>query len=118
MIIRIRKINEKSFYWSNNCKNCLNQWECVGKYRYRTITDYGTPSKIRMQLKMESDWAQEIYSLRSQVAELPFADLKHNKKFNEFTTTGLERCETEIKLFVIGQNLKRIYNEINKKQNT
>ena len=113
-----KKNKRKIVYWSNNCKNCPNQFECVGKYRYRTITDYGTPSKIRMQRKMESEWAQEIYSLRSQIAELPFADLKHNIKFNEFTTTGLERCKSEIRLLATGQNLKRIYNEKNSKLNT
>ena len=67
---------------------------------------------------MEEDWAQEIYSLRSQVAELPFADLKHNIKFNEFTTTGLERCDTKLKLMATGYNFKRIFNEINKKSNS
>ena len=41
----------------------------------------------------------------------PFADLKHNIKFNEFTTTGLERCDTELKLMATGYNFKRIFNE-------
>ena len=108
---KIHENRQKIVYWSNKCKNCPKQHECVGKYRYRTITDYGTPSKIRMQRKMEADWAQEIYSLRSQIAELPFADLKHNIKFNEFTTTGLERCDTELKLMATGYNFKRIFNE-------
>ena len=56
--------------------------------------------------------------MRSQVAELPFADLKHNIKFNEFTTVGLERCAIELKLMATGYNLKRIFNEINKKSNS
>ena len=115
---KIRENRQKIVYWSNNCKDCPKQQECVGKYRYRTITDYGTPSKIRMQRKMEAEWAQEIYSLRSQIAELPFADLKHNIKFNEFTTTGLERCDTELKLMATGYNFKRIFNEMNKRSNS
>lgn len=68
-----------------------------------------------MQRKMEADWVQEIYGLRSQVAELPFADLKQDMKFNESTTRGLERCDTELKLMASGYNLKRIFNEIHKK---
>jgi len=40
---------------------------------YRIIQDYGNPSKIRMQRKMETDWAQKIYKKRSKTAELPFA---------------------------------------------
>ena len=58
--------------------------------------------------KNGSRLAQEIYSLSSQIAELPFADLKHNIKFNEFTKTELERCDTELKLIATGYNLKRI----------
>ena len=71
-----------------------------------------------MQRKMEAEWTQEIYSLRSQIVELPFADLKHNIKFNEFTTTGLERCDTELKLMTTGYNFKRIFNEMNKRSNS
>lgn len=39
---------------------------CCNKKNYRTIQDYGNPSKIRMQRKMETDWAQKIYKKRSK----------------------------------------------------
>lgn len=63
-------------------------------------------------VKMETDWAQKIYKKRSKTAELPFAHIKHNMKLQEFTTTGIENTNTEFKLYAIGHNLKRIYNEI------
>ena len=78
---------------------------CCNKKNYRTIQDYGNPSKIRMQRKMETDWAQKIYKKRSKTAELPFAHIKQNMKLHEF------------KLYTIGHNLKRIYNEINQQNN-
>ncbi len=70
-----------------------------------------------MQRKMETKEAQKIYKLRSKTAELPFANLKQNMKLTEFTTTGLKQVNTEFKLYEIGHNLKRIYNEINRKNN-
>ena len=104
-------------YWTNECKNCIMKEICCKKKNYRTIQDYGNPSKIRMQRKMETDWAQKIYKKRSKTAELPFAHIKQNMKLHEFTTTGIKNTNTEFKLYTIGHNLKRIYNEINRKNN-
>lgn len=104
-------------YWTNECKNCVMKEICCDKKNYRTIQDYGNPSKIRMQRKMETDWAQKIYKKRSKTAELPFAHIKQNMKLHEFTTTEIKNTNTEFKLYTIGHNLKRIYNEINTKNN-
>ncbi|WP_296796020.1 transposase, partial [uncultured Methanobrevibacter sp.] len=54
---------------------------------------------------------------RSKTAELPFAHIKQNMKLHEFTTTGIKNTNIEFKLYTIGHNLKRIYNEINRKNN-
>ena len=70
-----------------------------------------------MQRKMETKEAQKIYKLRSKTAELPFANMKHNMNLTEFTTTGLKQVNNEFKLYATGHNLKRIYNEINRKNN-
>lgn len=104
-------------YWTKECKSCSVQEYCVKSQRYKTISDYGNPSKIRMQRKMETSEAQEIYKLRSKTAELPFTNMKQNMHLTEFTTTGLKQVNTEFKLYAIGHNLKRIYNEINMKNN-
>ena len=104
-------------YWTKECKSCSVQEYCVKSQRYKTISDYGNPSTIRMQRKMETSEAQEIYKLRSKTAELPFTNMKQNMHLTEFTTTGLKQVNTEFKLYAIGHNLKRIYNEINMKNN-
>ena len=71
-----------------------------------------------MQRKMETPEAQEIYKLRSKTVELPFANMKQNMHLTEFTTTGLKQVNTEFKLYTIGHNLKKIYNETNIKKIT
>ena len=90
---------------------------CAKGNRSKIIQDYGNPSKIRMQRKMETPKAKEIYKLRSKTAELPFAHMKQNMHLTEFKTTGLKQVNTEFKLYAIGHNLKRIYNEIHRKNN-
>ena len=90
---------------------------CCKKTNYRIIQDYENPSKIRIQRKMETGRAHKIYKKRSKTAELPFAHIKQKMKLHEFTTTGIKNTNTEFKLYTIGHNLKRIYNEINRKNN-
>ncbi|WP_303247892.1 IS1182 family transposase [uncultured Methanobrevibacter sp.] len=109
------KNKKRITYWTKECKNCPVQEYCAKNQRYRTIEDYGNPSKIRMQRKMETKEAQKIYKLRSKTAELPFANMKQNMHLTEFKTTGLKQVNTEFKLYTIGHNLKRIYNEIKRK---
>ena len=104
-------------HWTKECKNCPVQEYCSKTQRYRIISDYGNISKIKMQRKMETKEAQEIYKIRSKTAELPFANIKQNMHLTEFTTTGLKQVNTEFKLYTIGHNLKRIFNEINNKNN-
>lgn len=111
------KNKPKIAYWTKECKCCPVQEYCAKSQRYKTISDYGNPSKIRMQRKMETPEAQEIYKLRSKTAELPFANMKQNMHLTEFTTTGLKQVNAEFKLYAIGHNLKRIYNEIIMKNN-
>lgn len=103
-------------YWTKQCKNCIVNKYCCSTSRFRIIQDYGNPAKIRMLRKMETKGAQETYKKRSKTVELPFAHIKHNMKLTEFTTTGLKRTNTEFKLYTIGYNLKRIYNELNKEK--
>lgn len=69
-----------------------------------------------MQRKMETDWAQKIYKKRSKTTELSFAHIKQNIKLYEFIKIEIKNINTEFKLYTIGNNLKRIYNEINRKK--
>ena len=104
-------------HWTKECKTCPMQLFCSKGNRCRVIQDYGIPSKIRMQRKMETPEAKERYKIRSKTVERPFAHLKQNMHLTEFRTTGLQEVNTELKLYTIGHNLKRIYNEISRKNN-
>lgn len=104
-------------HWTKECKTCPMQLFCSKGNRGRVIQDYKIPSKIRMQRKMETPEAKERYKIRSKTAERPFAHLKQNMHLTEFRTTGLQEVNTELKLYTIGHNLKRIYNEISRKNN-
>ena len=104
-------------HWTKECKTCPMQLFCSKGNRCRVIQDYKIPSKIRMQRKMETPEAKERYKIRSKTAERPFAHLKQNMHLTEFRTTGLQEVNTELKLYTIGHNLKRIYNEIRRKNN-
>ena len=48
---------------------------------------------------------------------VPHPTATSNMHLTEFTTTGLKKVNTEFKLYTIGHNLKRIYNEINNRNN-
>ena len=89
------KERKRTVYWTNNCKQCPVKEECCGKYRIRTITDYGNPSKIRMLHKMENEWAEEIYKKRSKTVEWPFGNIKRNMRIVEFNTTVQSRLSTK-----------------------
>ncbi|WP_400254052.1 transposase [Methanobrevibacter smithii] len=104
-------------HWTKECKTCPMQLFCSKGNRCRVIQDYKIPSKIRMQRKMETPEAKERYKIRSKTVERPFAHLKQNMHLTEFRTTGLQEVNTEFKLYTIGHNLKRIYNEIRRKNN-
>lgn len=104
-------------HWTKECKTCPMQLFCSKGNRCRVIQDYKIPSKIRMQRKMETPEAKERYKIRSKTEERLFAHLKQNMHLTEFRTTGLQEVNTEFKLYTIGHNLKRIYNEIRRKNN-
>lgn len=74
-------------HWTKECKTCPMQLFCSKGNRCRVIQDYGIPSKIRMQRKMETPEAKERYKIRSKTAERPFAHLKQNMHLTEFRTT-------------------------------
>lgn len=101
------KNKQRITYWTNECKNCIMKEICCKKKNYRTIQDYGNPSKIRMQRKIETDWAQKIYKKRSKTAELPFAHIKQNMKLHEFTTTGIKKHKHRIQIIHNRTQLKK-----------
>ena len=71
-----------------------------------------------MQRKIENHRSpKNLQKYAQKQQELPFANMKQNMHLTEFTTTGLKQVNTEFKLYTIGHNLKRVYNEINNRNN-
>ena len=111
------KNKQRISYWTNECKNCIAKEFCCQKKNYQIIQDYGNPSKIRMQRKMETDWVPKIYKKQSKRAELPFAHIKQNMKLHEFTTTGIKKHNPWIQtIYNWTQAKKNIWRNTNKKQ--
>ncbi|WP_394351609.1 transposase [uncultured Methanobrevibacter sp.] len=76
-----------------------------------------TPLKSECNGKWKLTGHKKSRKNDQKTAELPFAHIKQNMKLHEFTTTGTKNTNTEFKLYTIGHNLKRIYNEINQQNN-
>ena len=68
-----------------------------------------------MELKMETPEAKLEFAKRKETVEWPFGNIKQNLNFNEFYTRGLKQTETEKNLLNFSHNTKRIYNEIQRK---
>jgi transposase len=71
-----------------------------------------------MARKMETPQGKSEFAKRKEAAEWPFGNIKQNLKFTEFFTRGLPQTETEKNLITTSHNIKRMYNEIQKKMKT
>jgi hypothetical protein len=56
----------------------------------------------------DSDTGQQIYKLRKQKAELPFAHFKHNMNIRQLLLRGIAKAGVELNLCAIGYNLTRM----------
>ncbi|NQE45025.1 hypothetical protein C5S31_03245, partial [ANME-1 cluster archaeon GoMg2] len=94
-------------YYGANCNECPFQDKCAGKSRTRVITsdDYEAERR-RMVDKMQSEEGREEYKKRKATVEWPFGNIKHNMKFREFLTRGIESVRIEHNLVCTAHNLK------------
>ncbi|MDI6886549.1 MAG: IS1182 family transposase [archaeon] len=94
-------------YYGANCTECPYRSECAGEQRRRVITsdDYEAERR-RMAAKMQSEEGKEEYKKRKETVEWPFGNIKHNLKFREFLTRGIEKVRTEHNLVCTAHNLK------------
>jgi transposase len=100
-------------YYGANCGECLFQKECVGKGKKRKITsdDYEAERR-RMADKMRSQEGKEEYKKRKETVEWPFGNIKHNLKFREFLTRGIENVRIEHNLVCTAHNLKVMWGKL------
>jgi len=94
-------------YYGANCGECPFRADCAGEGRIRVITsdDYEAERR-RMSAKMRSKEGKEEYKRRKETVEWPFGNIKHNLKFREFLTRGIEKVRIEHNLVCTAHNLK------------
>jgi transposase len=62
-----------------------------------------------MAAKMRSEEGKEEYKKRKETVEWPFGNIKHNLKFREFLTRGIESVKIEHNLVCTAHNLKVLW---------
>jgi len=99
-------------YYGANCSECPYRSECAGEHRRRVITsdDYEVERR-RMAAKMRSEEGKEEYKKRKETVEWPFGNIKHNLKFREFLTRGIESVKIEHNLVCTAHNLKVLWSK-------
>ena len=100
-------------YYGANCGDCPFRSECAGEGKIRAITSDGYEGeRRRMAAKMRSEAGKEEYKKRKETVEWPFGNLKHNLKFREFLTRGIEKVRVEHNLSCTAHNLKVIWGKL------
>ena len=103
---RIYRIHRRSCGSCERRKCC-----CGGKSRVKELWHRvnGELSE-RMSVKMGTDQAREVYSLRKQIVEPVFGNIKQNKNLRRLLLRGIEGAEIKFLLDCIAHNLGKIIN--------
>jgi transposase len=102
-------------YYGANCGECPFRSECAGEGKIRTITSDGYEAeRRRMAAKMRSEAGKAEYKKRKETVEWPFGNIKHNLKFREFLTRGIEKVRVEHNLACTAHNLKVIWGKLSR----
>ncbi len=93
-------------YWSSACPRCPLKARCTTA-PYRRITRWEHEDVLeRRQARLE--WTPEASRLRRQTVEHPFGTLKAWMGATHFLTRTLPRVRTEMSLWVLAYNMKRM----------
>ncbi|MGV0998885.1 MAG: IS1182 family transposase [Fluviibacter sp.] len=93
-------------YWSSDCKSCSLKQECtpspnrrVSRWEHEALLD-------AMQERL--DQLPTAMRIRRQTVEHPFGTIKHWMGARHFLTKTLEHVSTEMSLYVLAYNFKRV----------
>jgi len=106
-------------YKGQECTNCLHQKMCTKQrkgIRYIKSLPY-EKERNAMNEKMNTKKGKEIYKLRAITVEPVFGDIKENKGMRTFLTRSIKTVKTEFNLVCTASNLKKIWIELQKKNN-
>jgi len=106
-------------YKGQECKTCLHQKMCTKQRNgIRYIKSFPHErERNAMNEKMNTKEGKEIYKLRAITVEPVFGDIKENKGMRAFLTRSIKTVKTEFNLVCTASNLKKIWIELQKKNN-
>lgn len=93
-------------YWSSACPRCPLKAQCTTS-SYRRITRW-EHERILEAMQRRLDRKPEAMTLRRRTIEHVFGTLKHWMGSAHFLTRGLTHVGTEMSLYVLAYNLKRV----------
>ena len=93
-------------YWSSACSQCAIKAQCtpsehrrVSRWEHQAVLD---------AMERRLDRAPDSMRIRRQTVEHPFGTLKAWMGATHFLTKTLDRVSTEMGLYVLAYNLKRV----------
>lgn len=93
----------------HDCKRCTHFGACTTSVSGRKIIRQRNEALMqRLAHLYDSDTGQQIYKLRKQKVELPFAHFKHNMNMRQLLLRGIAKVGIELNLCAIGYNLTRM----------
>jgi transposase len=93
-------------YWSSACPHCPLKARCTtGDYRRITRWEH---ERILEAMQRRLDRRPDAMTLRRRTIEHVFGTLKHWMGATHFLTRGLQHVGTEMSLYVLAYNLKRV----------
>ena len=93
-------------YWSSACPGCPMRAQCTTS-NYRRIRRW-QHEHILEAMQRRLDRKPEAMTLRRRTIEHVFGTLKHWMGATHFLTRGLQHVNTEMSLYVLAYNLKRV----------
>jgi hypothetical protein len=104
------KSTDETRFKSIGCEGCLIKEKCCPKGKHKSVTINVEQFKTLKNLfeLVDSDAGIEIYSHRGNKCESPHGHIKGNLKGKKFATTGVEKCDTILKLYAMLFNFRRM----------
>ena len=94
-------------YWASACPRCPLQ-DAVHHQRTTGASRAGSTKRILEAMQRRLDRKPEAMTLRRRTIEHVFGTLKHWMGATHFLTRGLQHVSTEMSLYVLAYNLKRV----------
>ena len=70
--------------------------------------------KVRMRIRLESDYGHAMLKRRRQDVEPTFGDIKRNMEFRRFNLRGRIKCELELGIISMAHNIKKMRSWVKK----